>query len=38
MRSMKINQDWDFGLGSVDLGKRLRGFSGIGRSTCPMII
>ena len=25
MRSMKINRDWDFGLGPMDLGKRLRG-------------
>ena len=25
MRSMKINQDWHFGLGPVDWGKRMRG-------------
>ena len=28
MRSMKINREWDFGLGQVDLGKRLRGIFG----------
>ena len=25
MRTIKINQEWDFGLGPVDLGNRLRG-------------
>ena len=28
MRSMKINQGWDFGMGQVDLGNRLRGIFG----------
>jgi hypothetical protein len=31
MRSMKINREWDFGLGQVDLGKR-SGFPAFGRS------
>ena len=35
MRSMKINQGWDFGLGSVDLGKRLRGIFGDRKVNLP---
>ena len=35
MRSMKINQDWDFGLGQVDLGKRLRGIFGDRKVNLP---
>ena len=35
MRSMKINQDWDFGLGPVDLGKRLRGIFGDRKVNLP---
>jgi Beta-galactosidase/beta-glucuronidase len=35
MRSMKINRDWDFGLGQVDLGKRLRGIFGDRKVNLP---
>jgi len=35
MRSMKINQDWDFGLGQVDLGNRLRGIFGDRKVNLP---
>ena len=35
MRSMKINQNWDFGLGPVDLGKRLRGIFGDRKVNLP---
>ena len=35
MRSMKINRDWDFGLGQVDLGKRLHGIFGDRKVNLP---
>ena len=35
MRSLKINQDWDFGLGQVDLGNRLRGIWGDRKVNLP---
>lgn len=35
MRSMKINRDWEFGLGPVDLGKRLRGIFGDRKVSLP---
>ena len=35
MRSMKINQGWDFGPGQVDLGKRLRGIYGDRKVNLP---
>ncbi len=35
MRSMKINQEWDFGLGQVDLGKRVRGIFGDRKVNLP---
>jgi len=35
MRSMKINQDWDFGLGQVDLGNRIRGIFGDRKVNLP---
>ena len=35
MRSMKINQEWDFGMGQVDLGNRLRGIFGDRRVNLP---
>ena len=35
MRSMKINQGWDFGLGQMDLGKRLRGIFGDRKVNLP---
>ena len=35
MRSMKINRDWDFGLGQVDLGKRLQGIFGARKVNLP---
>ena len=35
MRSMKINQEWDFGLGQVDLGQRIRGIFGDRKVNLP---
>ena len=35
MRSMKINREWDFGLGQVDLGKRLQGIFGDRKVNLP---
>ena len=35
MRSMKINSEWDFGMGQVDLGNRLRGIFGDRKVNLP---
>ena len=35
MRSMKINREWDFGLGQVDLGQRIRGIFGDRKVNLP---
>ena len=35
MRVMKINQEWDFGLGTIDLGSRLRGSFGDRKVNLP---
>ena len=35
MRSMEINREWDFGMGPVDLGKRLRGIFGDRKVNLP---
>ena len=35
MRSMKINREWDFGMGQVDLGNRLRGIWGDRKVNLP---
>ena len=35
MRSMKINRGWDFSMGTVDHGKRLRGIFGDRKVNLP---